>query len=241
MFEQALDGCPPNLAKALYLLYGQYEEDHGLAKKAMLVYDRATKAVDKKYRMEMFNYYIAKAVDFFGLISARPIFEKAMEALADKEAKQMGLKFAELEVKLGELDRARAIYAHTSQFADPRVDKAFWEAWHQFEVRFGNEDTYKDMLRIKRSVEAVYAGKVQVMAEQILAHRSQQQDANGATDLQKPSMTFISAGATVNGRPVEQDEAQKENEPKSAKTSAVNPDEIQMSDEDETDAMDTGA
>jgi len=34
-------------------LYGQLEEEHGLAKRAMAVYDRATRAVEAKDRMEV--------------------------------------------------------------------------------------------------------------------------------------------------------------------------------------------
>jgi pre-mRNA-splicing factor SYF1 len=33
----------------------------------------------------------------------------------------MCIRFAELERKLGEIDRARAVYAHASQMCDPRV------------------------------------------------------------------------------------------------------------------------
>ena len=33
----------------------------------------------------------------------------------------MCVRFAELERKLGEIDRARALYMHASQIADPRV------------------------------------------------------------------------------------------------------------------------
>lgn len=33
----------------------------------------------------------------------------------------MCLRFAELETKLGEIDRARAVYAHCSEVCDPRV------------------------------------------------------------------------------------------------------------------------
>lgn len=36
----------------------------------------------------------------------------------------MCIRFAELERKLGEIDRARAIYAHCSQMCDPRVSSA---------------------------------------------------------------------------------------------------------------------
>ena len=35
--------------------------------------------------------------------------------------REMSLSYAELETKLGEIDRARAIYSHGSQMSDPRV------------------------------------------------------------------------------------------------------------------------
>lgn len=62
-----------------------------------------------------------------------------------------------METMLGEVDRARGIYTHASQFCDPRKDEEFWQVWRGFEVQHGNEDTFRDMLRIKRSVQATYA------------------------------------------------------------------------------------
>merc|ERR1719213_1587409 len=62
-----------------------------------------------------------------------------------------------METMLGEVDRARGIYTHASQFCDPNKEEAFWRAWRGFEVQHGNEDTFRDMLRIKRSVQATYA------------------------------------------------------------------------------------
>ena len=67
-----------------------------------------------------------------------------------------------METKLGEIDRARAIYSHTSQMCDPRVTTDFWQLWKEFEVKHGNEDTLREMLRIKRSVQAVYNTQVNI-------------------------------------------------------------------------------
>ena len=64
----------------------------------------------------------------------------------------MAIKYADLERKLGEIDRARAIYIHSSYFANPNTDKKFWDTWFEFERLHGNLDTAKEMLRIKRSV-----------------------------------------------------------------------------------------
>lgn len=172
LFEQAVEGCPAKFAKVLYLMYGSLEEERGLARHAMRLYERATRAVAEEDKFEMFNFYITKSASNFGLTTTRPIYERAIAALPDKEAKDMCLKFAEMERRLGEIDRARAIYGHTSQFCDPRTIPTFWQKWESFEVQHGNEDTFKEMLRIKRSVQAQFNTDVNFIASQALA-RSQ--------------------------------------------------------------------
>ena len=158
LFEQAVEGCPARFAKVLYLMYGALEEERGLARHAMRIYERATRAVADEDRADMFNYYITKSASNFGLTSTRPIYERAIAALPDGEAKDMCLKFAEMERRLGEIDRARAIYAHGSQFADPRSEggAVFWKSWEGFEVGHGNEETFREMLRVKRSVVVLF-------------------------------------------------------------------------------------
>lgn len=178
LFEQAVEGCPPKFAKVLYLMYGNLEEERGLARHAMRIYERATRAVSDDDKFEMFNFYITKSASNFGLTSTRPIYERAIAALPDKEARDMCLKFAEMERRLGEIDRARAIYGHASQFCDPRTTPTFWHKWEEFEVQHGNEDTFKEMLRIKRSVQAQYNTDVSFIASQALA-RSQQRPEDG--------------------------------------------------------------
>lgn len=72
----------------------------------------------------------------------------------------MGLRFAKMERKLGEIDRARAIYQHLSQYCNPRLkdnEEQFWNIWEKFEVYHGNEDTYSDYMRAKRTVELRYS------------------------------------------------------------------------------------
>jgi pre-mRNA-splicing factor SYF1 len=78
-------------------LYGNLEEQHGLARHAMRIYERATKAVSDEDRFEMFEFYITKSAGGFGITSTRPIYEKAIEVLPDKEAKEMCLRFADME------------------------------------------------------------------------------------------------------------------------------------------------
>ncbi|KAK5657718.1 hypothetical protein OQA88_2790 [Cercophora sp. LCS_1] len=182
LFEQAVEDCPPKFAKVIYLMYGNLEEERGLARHAMRIYERATRAVSDEDRADMFNFYITKSASNFGLPSTRPIYERAITALPDAEARDMCLKFADMEKRLGEIDRARAIYGHASQFCDPRTNPAFWTKWEQFEVQHGNEDTFKEMLRIKRSVQAQYNTDVNFIASQALA-RAQKQAENGGEEV----------------------------------------------------------
>ena len=57
-----------------------------------------------------------------------------------------------------EVDRARAILTHAASLADPRSEPAFWDAWHAFEVEHGGEASFREMLRVKRSVAAARSG-----------------------------------------------------------------------------------
>jgi pre-mRNA-splicing factor SYF1 len=169
LFEQCLESCPAKFAKPIYLLFAKLEEQHGMARHAMSVYDRAIDAVDKSERFALFNIYLRKAAEIYGVTRTRQIYEKAIEVLADREAREMCQRFAELETKLGEIDRARAIYAHCSQMCDPRVAGEFWQSWKDFEVKHGNEDTVREMLRIKRSVQHTYNTQVNMMSAQMLS------------------------------------------------------------------------
>ncbi|KAK6195762.1 hypothetical protein SNE40_001120 [Patella caerulea] len=168
LFVQCLEACPPKYAKSIYLLYAKLEEDHGLARHAMAVYDKATRGVLPEEQYEMYNIYIKKAAEIYGVTHTRSIYEKAIEVLDNQQSREMCLRFADLERKLGEIDRARAVYAHCSQTCDPRTTQSFWDTWKEFEIKHGNEDTVREMLRIKRSVQATYNTQVNFMSAQIL-------------------------------------------------------------------------
>ncbi|PFH50049.1 hypothetical protein AMATHDRAFT_75812 [Amanita thiersii Skay4041] len=171
LFEQALEKCPPKSCKPIFLMYTRLEEEHGLVKRAMSIYERATQAIADEDKFEMFTIYIAKATENYGLPATRPIYERALEVLPDRQTAEMCLRFAALERKLGEIDRARAIYAHASQFCDPRINPKFWAEWNSFEIETGSEDTFREMLRIKRSVQAQFNTEVSYLAAQTAAAR----------------------------------------------------------------------
>ncbi|CAL9085670.1 unnamed protein product [Musa acuminata var. zebrina] len=169
LFEHAVEQAPANEVKPIYLQYAKLEEEYGLAKRAMKVYDQAVKAVPDNEKLSMYEIYIARAAAIFGVPKTREIYEQAIESgLPDNDAKKMCLKYAELERNLGEIDRARAIYVFASQFADPRSDPDFWKVWKDFEIQHGNEDTFREMLRIGRSVSASYSQTHFILPEYLM-------------------------------------------------------------------------
>ncbi|CAB4309372.1 unnamed protein product [Prunus armeniaca] len=137
LFEDAVQAAPADAKKPLYLQFANLEEDYGLAKRAMKIYDEATKAVPNHEKLSMYEIYIARAAEIFGIPKTREIYEQAIKSgLPDKDVKTMCLKYAELEKSLGEIDCARGVYVFASQFLDPRSDIDFWNKWHEFEAHF---------------------------------------------------------------------------------------------------------
>lgn len=159
LFEQALAGCPPKHLKALYLMQVAVEEQHGLAGRAALrVLARACAAVPAADRLELYRLLLQKTVALEGIVAARPVYEAALStaALDTHTLTSLAAEYAALETKLGEVDRARAIYAHAGGLGDPRLSPALWQAWADFEVAHGSEETFREMLRVKRSAAAKY-------------------------------------------------------------------------------------
>ena len=252
LFEQCLEKCPAHLCKPLYLLYARMEEEHGLARHAMQVYSRASRAVPPEEKLSIYNIYLQHAQTIYGVTRTRKIYEEAIEELPDEASREMCLRFAEMERKLGEVDRAREIFVYASQICDPRMTPEFWSKWTDFEVAHGNEDTMKELLRIKRSMQAKYNTQVNMMSAQMLSSASSV--AGTVSDLApgaKDGMRMLEARAAAADR-VPSGDAEAPKPPTAAGSKilfvrggatakdqeaerAENPDEIDIDDEEDED------
>lgn len=226
MFEQVLAKVSNEQARVFYLLFAQLEENYGLARHAMHIYDRACKALPMEERFEVYLVYISKAQDFFGVMHTREIYAQAVESLPDAQAAIMCLKFNKVELMLGEVDRGREVLMHGAQFCDPRAtgnaQSEYWDVWHAFEVSHGNEDTFREMLRVKRSVQLQFT--------EISFHASDVAEAAGAAD---------DAVAATNMEKLEQEAPEQEVE-EAAPAAAVlhNPEEIDIDMDDDAEEED---
>ena len=84
----------------------------------MAIYDRATKAVAEAEKEDMYRLYIRKVEANFGVTRTRAVYERAIKELNDTSSKTLCIEFADMEMKVGEIDRARAIYTYGSQVND---------------------------------------------------------------------------------------------------------------------------
>jgi pre-mRNA-splicing factor SYF1 len=159
LFQRCLANCPPEHCIEFYLMQGEFEETYGLTKRALSVYREMCEKVENKEKYAAYQLYILKTTQHLGLSSTRGIYEEALNSLQSDPSVvvKLCLDFANAEISLHQTERARLIFVHGSQFADPRKVPDFWKAWNDFEIAHGNEDTFREMLRVKRSVMTAFS------------------------------------------------------------------------------------
>lgn len=248
LFEQALVNCPAKQAKTLYFKYAQCEEEFGLARHALRILGEAARKVAVEDLFEVYSVHIAKAAAFFGLAATRGIYEEALRHLPDVDGRATALHFAHMEIQLGEIDRARAVLAYAAQWTPPASHDDFWRTWHAFEVTHGNEDTFKEMLRVKRSVQARFAHSVDARVSQT-ANAASEVTRGDEASLAKPSAPSPAklldnntrVAGFVRAEITENTETAPDSFPDSFPQKVQNPSRIDMDDETDDEAENKAA
>lgn len=132
----------------------------GSLRRTLAIYDRATKMIPPNDKFEVFCVYIKVVKQRFGALRTRGLYQEAVNCLPVTHLVDICIHYSNMERSLGEIGRARAILVHASQYGSPGGNDSsspgeidLWTHWHTFEVAHGNEDTFRDMLRIRRSVQ----------------------------------------------------------------------------------------
>ncbi|KAJ6250743.1 pre-mRNA-splicing factor syf1 [Anaeramoeba flamelloides] len=156
LFEEVINQSPREYAKIFYLYYAHFEQQYGFIRHSMKIYDRASQNVSDKEKYEIFQVFIHKATKYFGITQTREVYDRSIELSPDKDLKYLTMQYAAMETTLGEIDRARAIYVHGSQFCNPRSETDFWDTWDKFERTYGNKATFQEFSIIKRTILAKF-------------------------------------------------------------------------------------
>ena len=158
LFQRCIEKCPSEDCTEFFIMNGEFEEEYGLTKRALGVYRQLCQKAPLSEKYTAYQLFIAKTTKYMGITATRDIYQVAIDDLTeDAPAAQMCLDFSKMETSLQEIDRARAILTFGAQMADPRRNEHYWKTWNDFEVAHGNEETFREMLRVKRSIEASFS------------------------------------------------------------------------------------
>eukprot|EP00917_Polyrhabdina_sp_WS-2016_P022391 GHVP01048606.1.p1 GENE.GHVP01048606.1~~GHVP01048606.1.p1 ORF type:complete len:603 (-),score=107.11 GHVP01048606.1:55-1863(-) len=156
LFEEAIKDVPVDFSRRLCLLYAKLEEQYGSDRNAVRVYETAVKNCKPTEKLNLYILLVAKTQDVVSLTKTREIFEQGINDLDNDELVKFSKLFRSLEISLGEIDRARAIFMHTSEYCDPKTSKDFWEEWKDFEINYGTQSSFAELLRQRRMVNTKY-------------------------------------------------------------------------------------
>ena len=158
LFEQTLQNCPKDISADFYILFYKFESEFGQAANAIAVLRRAATTI--KTPLDFYYVAIFEAQKLKGISAVREIFEAAISALSDPaHLIEMCTQYCQVEQQVGQTDRARSLLVHASQFAEPEKFEEFWHFWKNWELEFGDEETYKDMKRKQRAVTVAFSDK----------------------------------------------------------------------------------
>uniref|UniRef100_A0A8C9GMN6 Pre-mRNA-splicing factor SYF1-like n=1 Tax=Piliocolobus tephrosceles TaxID=591936 RepID=A0A8C9GMN6_9PRIM len=167
LFNQAIYGIdnqtyiPKKFAKSIFLMYANFEEKYGFLKKSLTIYKEAIPFLEQTDQIKFYKIFISKVSKAYGIHKSREAFEEAIQTLNDDDAREMCLLYIDMEYKLNEYDRVRSLYVYTAQFTNPLSHSTFYQNWREFEVVHGNEHTFREMIRIKRSVMNIFRNSSQ--------------------------------------------------------------------------------
>jgi pre-mRNA-splicing factor SYF1 len=158
LFEEALRDAPSKESLPIFILYARFEEDFGLFGRAMDVYRR----VNHMQSDDLLDVWIAAACRHLGVGRARDPYEWAIGRFRGQRAVDWCGKYAGFEVRLTKFDRAHAIYAHGTEFANPEECPGFWDSFEHFEQTHGTKQTYQEMLSQKNLARAKFNTSIHI-------------------------------------------------------------------------------
>jgi pre-mRNA-splicing factor SYF1 len=163
LLESAICDCPKEHVGVFYFQFYKFELEEGFSGDAIGVLRRAVTALMTvpASAMGFINLALAECMRIEGAVGVRRIFEDAIQTFSknDKLVIEFCMEYCGFEQRLGQLERGRKLLAHGSQYANPKKFEYFWDFWKNYEISHGNEETYKNMKRVRRAVEIAFSDK----------------------------------------------------------------------------------
>lgn len=156
IFERALENLVPSGidCKAIFILYSDFEEQCGFSNRCVeILLEGCRKTENLEDRVTLWQICLLKVKELLGNLESRRFYEECIQSLPNSKVIKFAIEFADTEATLGEIERAREIMKYAAQLLPPGKNVLLWESWDEFEVRYGDRESYKDMLKLKRRLE----------------------------------------------------------------------------------------
>lgn len=171
LFDQCFSqGLPANLNKPICILYSQFEEDQGSIMKSIKViedwllsmteFNQGSIKGDQNFnisiKLEMYQLLISKLALIQDDTRSRDLYTKMLNDKQFKLAQliTVTLDFVKFEISRNQFNRVRSLFKFITKLGNPEMEsiKNVWNQWEKFELEYGNELTFKEMLRYKRVI-----------------------------------------------------------------------------------------
>ena len=161
LFDEALKTLIPSKidCKTIFEMYDKFETsvNNGISKRNIDILLEGARDIDQKFvnsKLELWDAAITKMQDNFGGEATRPLYEECIQVIPRSKATKFVIRFASMESSLGNIRRAREILEYGAKLLPPQKNNALWKFWDEFELRYGSKETYREMLLLKRKLEA---------------------------------------------------------------------------------------
>ncbi|MEE4247758.1 MAG: hypothetical protein V2I33_20335, partial [Kangiellaceae bacterium] len=158
--EEALAAAPRPSRPILYQIYVELEEQFGLGRNVVRVLERAFTDARRGQKSDICCQLLRHTTALFGIPETRATIERCIQSCHYPPfVVRIGQVFINLERKLGETERARALYRYVANYTDPGTPgvQTFWESWSEFELVYGTEGTYIEMKKVARLMESKFS------------------------------------------------------------------------------------
>lgn len=156
LFDQALENLVPNDidCKAIFILYSDFEEQCGLSNRSVdILLQGCRNTSNLESKITLWQLCISKVKALLSSEESRKFYEECVQSLPNSKAIKFVIEFSMTEAALNEVERARELLKYGAQLLPPGRNGELWKSWDNFEIQYGDKESYKDMLKLKRRLE----------------------------------------------------------------------------------------